>query len=104
MSHAFLGWLQGGGNTSQFSPGFGQGLRTAAYNAANIRTTPPQPRTLGELQRELDVVARFRRDNPADPNLISGNNNPIFEADDQALLEFLEPPQGRSGVSIIQPY
>jgi hypothetical protein len=99
-----LGLIPRGGNTSQFCPGFGQGLRTVAYNAANIRTVPQQPRSLGELQRELDIIARFRRDNPTDPNLISGNNNPIFEADDQALLEFLEPPQGRSGVAIIQPY
>lgn len=99
-----IGLAPRGGNTSQFSPGFSQGLRTAAYNAANIRPVPPQPRNLGELQRELDVMARFRRDNPTDQNLVSGNNNPIFEADDQALLEFLEPPQGRSGVAIIQPY
>lgn len=49
-------------------------------------------------------MARFRRDNPTDPNLTTGNNNPTFDADDQALLEFLEPPQGRSGATIIQPY
>jgi len=99
-----LGLAPRGGNTSQFAPGFSQSLRTAAYNYARIQTVPQQPRTLVDLQREFDVMARFRRDNPNDPNLTTGNSNATFDADDQALLELLEPPPGRSGVTIIQPY
>jgi hypothetical protein len=93
-----------GGNTSRFSPGFSQVLRTAAYAASNIQTVPQHPQNLADLQRELDIVTRFRRDNPNDPNLNSTNGNAIFDADDLALLEFLEPPAGRSGAAIIQPY
>jgi len=100
-----LGIAPRGGSTSQLNPGFGQGLRLAAYAAANNQSIPQPPRTLGDLQRELDVVARFRRDNPNDSNLISNSSgNPTFDADDTALLEFLEPPPGRSGAAIIQPY
>lgn len=99
-----LGLAPRGGNTGQFSPGFSQGLRTAAYAVAGIQPVPQQPRTLSELQREMEVIARFRRENPNDPNLTSSSGNPLFDADDAALLEFLEPPPGRSGAAIIQPY
>jgi hypothetical protein len=100
-----LGLAPRGGNTSQFSPGFSQGLRSAAYAAASIQPVPQHPRTLGELQREMDVIAKFRRDNPTNPNLTSSSSgDPLFDPDDIALLEFLEPPPGRSGVAIVQPY
>lgn len=49
-------------------------------------------------------MSRFRRDNPNAPSLISSSGNPIFDAGDIALLEFLEPQQGRSGTSLLQPY
>lgn len=103
-SQRLLALAPSGGNTSRFSPGFGQPLRNAAYTASNVSTIPQQPQTLADLQRELDVIARFRRDNPNDPTLTSSNNNPIFDPDDIALLEFLEPPPGRSGAAIIQHY
>lgn len=94
-----------GRNTTRFNPGFSSGLRDAAYSADGTTPSPPVPTTLDMLVRELEVVNRFRRDNTTN-NLLqsSGSGNPIFDADDQALLEFLEPPQGRSGVSLIQPY
>jgi DNA helicase HerA-like ATPase len=93
-----------GRNTTKFNPGFTAALRDAAYSAANISPTPPAPITLDQLVRELEVVNRFRRDNPQSPHLTSSSGNAIFDADDSALLEFLEPPAGRSGVSFIQPY
>lgn len=94
----------GGRNTRGVNPGFSDALRQAAYGAANITQIPPQVRTLVELQRELELINRFRRDNPGHETLASSSSNAIFEADHVALLEFLEPQPGRSGVTLLQPY
>jgi len=93
-----------GSNTTKFNPGFKSGLRDAAYGNAGVRPTPPDPTTLNSLVGELEVVNRFRRDNTSNTLLRSSSGNPLFDADDIALLEFLEPSPGRSGVSLIQPY
>ena len=88
--------------TSGFNPGFAQTLRDAAYGRSSV---PQAPKSLDELVTELEVITRFRRSNPTDTNLrSSGSSEPIFEADDIAILEFLEPQAGRSGVTFIQPY
>ena len=90
---------------SVFSPGFSQALRDAAYQNENITPTPGQPTSTNELVRELEIIARFRRSNPNNPILRStGSGEPIFEADDMAILEFLEPQAGRSGTTLIQPF
>jgi hypothetical protein len=89
---------------SRFNPGFSQQLRSAAYSAAGVTTVPQPPNTLDNLVREMETIARFRRDNPGDPNLTTQSGNALFDPDDVALLEFLEPPPGRSGPAIIQPY
>jgi len=89
---------------SRFNPGFSQQLRSAAYSAAGVTTVPQPPSTLDNLVREMETIARFRRDNPGDPNLTTQSGNALFDPDDVALLEFLEPPPGRSGPAIIQPY
>lgn len=89
---------------SGFNPGFSEQLRSAAYSAAGVQTVPQPPHTLDELMREMEIMARFRRDNPNNPNLTTQSGNALFDADDIALLEFLEPPPGRSGPAIIQPY
>ena len=47
-------------------------------------------------------MAQFRRENPNDPALMSGNK-PMFDADDGALLDFLNPASG-SGPAILRPY
>ncbi|MBI4824791.1 MAG: ATP-binding protein [Nitrospirae bacterium] len=53
----------------------------------------------------LEVISRFRRNNPTNSNLKSSESRePIFEADDIAIMEFLEPQAGRSGTSLIQPF
>ncbi len=92
-----------GNVASHFNPGFNQQLRTAAYGNENL-PVPNPPRTLAELVKELGVVCRFRRSNSSYPSLTSGSGNPVFDADDIAILEFLEPAPGRSGVSLIQPF
>lgn len=82
---------------SGFSPHFNQNIRNAVY----INAAPAHPTTLQELVTELENIIRFQRANPSNP-ATSGNNNP-FEADDLAILNFLEPKTG-SGPPLIQPY
>lgn len=89
------------GGARDFNPGFAQNLRNAAFN--NI---PPQPpASLASLVSELEAVNRYRRTAPAgDPNLQTGTGNPLFQQEDIALLEFLEPPVGRAGVTLLMPF
>ena len=47
---------------------------------------------------------RFRRDHPQDRLLTTGSGNPLFDSDDTALLEFLDPLYGRTGTALIQPF
>ena len=91
---------------SKFNPGFSAKLRIAAYQSSDKnQVTPPQdPSSLDALVRELEVINRFRRDNPDSPLLISNSGKPVFEPDDQALLGFFDPPSGRSGTSLVQAY
>lgn len=89
---------------NKFNPGFSKALRDAAYTARNISPTPPDPSSLSDLQREMEVINKFRRENNTSSLLTTSSGNPTFEPDDIALLEFLEPQPGRSGVTLIQPY
>lgn len=87
-----------------FNPGFSDQLRTAAYQHGRITTIPAHPNTLDELVRELEVIIRFKRDNRTSALLVTGSGNPLFEQDDDALLEILEPQPGRSGIAILLPF
>lgn len=89
---------------SRFNPGFSQSLRDEAYSSENINPTPSHPNTLDELVRELEIINRFRRAKPNHQSLTTASGNSLFDPDDIALLEFLEPLPGRSGTSLIQPY
>jgi len=89
---------------SGLNPGFNSNIRNEAYSYEGISPSPSHPNTLDELLRELEIINRFRRRNPNHPSLITESGNPLFEADDIAILEFLEPQPGRSGTSLIQPY
>lgn len=87
-----------------FNPAFSAGLRTAAYAFSNLQVPTP-PNSLSSLQTELEVIHRFKKSNPNDPNLRStGSGNPVFDQEDNALLEMLEPNPGRSGFSILLRY
>jgi len=92
-----------GRNASKFNPGFSQALREAAYQYDGS-PVPNAPNNLNQLYSEMEVINRFRRNNANNPNLNSSSGNPIFDADDIAILEFLEPQAGRSGISLIQPF
>jgi len=87
---------------SQFNPGFSKELRKEAYGSKDM--IPSHPNDLNMLVKELEVINRFRRSNSQSKTLKSSSGNPVFDADDIAMLEFLEPPYGRSGVTLIQPF
>lgn len=89
-------------NTKHFDPHFNQALRTAAYQAIKQSTPPLEPQSLDDLVAELDVMAQFRRDDPNNAALMS-NSKPMFDADDTALLDFLNPSTG-SGPTILRAY
>jgi hypothetical protein len=96
---------QGRNTSSDFNPGFAQTLRDAAWSAISNppNTTPQSPSTLNELIRELEVIVDFMRSNDASPLLVSSSGNPVFDADDVALLNFLRPKTG-GGPTAIQPF
>jgi hypothetical protein len=90
--------------TRHFDPHFNRDLRTAAHAAVRAgQPVPGDPSNLDQLVAELEVIARFRRDEPNDPTLLSRDGRPIFDADAVALLEFLNPATG-SGPTVIRSY
>ena len=88
---------------SRFNPGFVDTLRQAAYGAEGI-ALPEKPNSLSAMTREFEVITRFRRTNPGHPGFTTGSGNALFDANDLALLEFLEPQAGRAGTSMLQSY
>jgi DNA helicase HerA-like ATPase len=89
--------------TSGFNPGFSANLRNAAYSNASS-STPAEPKTLDALVRELEVITRFKRENRNSPLLTTASGNPLFDQDDNAILEMLEPQPGRSGFVILRRF
>src|SRR5207237_409390 len=89
-------------NVKHFSPHFNSNLRTAAYLTVRNSTPPVHPDGLSMLVSELDVMAEFRRADPNNPGLQS-SSGPMFDPDDVAMLEFLNPSTG-SGPTVIRPY
>jgi len=88
-----------GTQVKHFDPHFNKALRDAAYGAA----APAAPSSLDELNRELENINTFRRDNPNNPQLTSSSGKPLFDADDVALLDFLNPTTG-GGPRILRPF
>lgn len=98
----FVDKLPTGKGASRLDPGFSQDLREAVYGQGEV---PNPPGTLSELVNELKKVNKFRRENRDSPLLLSkSSKKPIFDADDEALLEFFDPQPGRSGPSLLQPF
>lgn len=93
-------------HAKHFDPHFNSTLRTTAYQAIRNGAAPPkEPKTLDELVSELEVISAFRKGDPNNAALIStgSSSKPIFDADDIALLDFLNPASG-SGPSILRAY
>jgi Helicase HerA, central domain len=92
-------------NAKHFNPGFNRELRQAAYAALRGGVMPGEPDSLDALKSELEVMAQFKREDPNNSVLTSkSSGKPIFDSDDQALLEFLSPPPGRSGPVMLRDY
>jgi len=90
-------------HVKEFNPSFTKKLREAAYEFADIDLADP-PIDLNSLVRELEVIIRFKRAKPNDPNLTTSSGSPLFDQEDMSILEILEPQIGRSGVTILLPY
>jgi hypothetical protein len=90
-------------NARDFDPHFNKELRDAAYSFHKIVTPPPGPRSLDELQGELEIVNKFRRENSGNPVLLSSSRKPMFDPDDEAMLEFLDPKFG-AGPKLLNSY
>ena len=94
------------GRNALFNPGYSARLREAAYSARQISSAdiPASITSLGELVNELMIIDDFRVGDKQSPLLRSSSGNDIFDADDIAILEFLNPTGGRTtGSSIIRP-
>ena len=90
-------------NAKHFDPHFNAQLRTAAYQTIS-QQPPGTPDNLDELVKELEVIARFKRDDPTNALLTSSSSSkPMFDADDSAMLDFLNPSTG-SGPIILRSY
>lgn len=91
-------------NTKHFDPHFNAPLRTAAYAAVTGSAPPAAPASAEALKSELEVIAQFRRESPNDPALVSKSGKPMFDPDDIALLDFLNPGPGRTGPGMLRGY
>lgn len=90
---------------SRFNPCFSDKLREAAYAVSNIKKpVPPYPEDLDALVAELKVINGYRRASGGSDELKSNSGKPLFDSDDIALLEFFDPPIGRSGTSLLNNY
>lgn len=97
--------LRGAAPSSNVASGFDPGFKNELRAAAHGTPVPPKPSSLGALVTELEAIARYRRTaSPNDQNLKSSSGGALFEAEEIALLDFLEPPAGRAGVSLLMPY
>lgn len=87
-----------------FDPRFSDELRKAAYLDSKTGVPEP-PSNLSQLVAEFKAIDTFRRKNPSDPALMSTgkSHDPIFDPDDCALLEFLNPATG-AGPSVLRPF
>ena len=90
-----LGLMGGSSNApSHFDPHFKQTALQVIYGQSSYQP----PKTLDELRVHLEKVQLFRQQNPNN-NAIQG----LFEADDEALLDFLAPAIG-GGPRMLRPF
>lgn len=82
-----------------FDPHFKASLNTAVHGP-NTPFSPPQ--TLDDLVSHLNKVEELRQQNPDNPELQS-SSGPLFDPDDIALLNFLNPSIG-GGTRMLQPF
>lgn len=85
----------------KFNPSYKSELRAAVYGDK----TPPTISSLNALISEFENIIDFIRKKKSDEDQIlqSSSGNPLFEADDRALLDFLKPSAG-AGPAMIQRF
>lgn len=88
---------------SRFNPSFSDKLRQAAYKE-NKKSVSSHPENLDALVAELRIINSYRRAQGGSEELKSTSGKPLFDSDDIALLEFLDPPPGRSGTALLHKY
>lgn len=80
-------------------PKYNKPLRDAVYAPAKA----PKIDSLSSLQTEFEKIIDFIRKDENSPLLNSASGNPLFEADERALLDFLKPSAG-AGPAMIQRF
>ena len=80
---------------SPFDPGFSAALRSGMG-----RSGAPDPTSLSELREEWKALFQYHKLNPDGEELKSTGGNPLLEANDLHMLEFLYPDIG-SGVKCL---
>ena len=83
---------------SHFDPHFNQQVIQAVFGGSS----PSALQSLDDLRTHLEQVESYRQQNRGDP-AFQGNNGPLFDADDEALLGFLNPAIG-GGPRILRPH
>jgi hypothetical protein len=86
-----------------FDPHFHDKARRQVYQTIGKSDPPGNPNSLDELVAELEVFAKYVKENDAS-SLTSSTGKPLFEPDDLALLSFFAPAGGRSGPTILRAY
>ncbi len=91
--------LTGGGASapSHFDPHFNKAFISTIFGG-NSNT----PTTLDQLRSHLDTIATYKSQNPT-AAIFQSSNGPLFDADDEALLGFLNPTIG-GGPRILRPF
>ena len=85
---------------NHFNPGFRKELIEAACGS---KLPFKSPTNLDQLVQLLEAVENYRRRNANAAVFQSSSGHSLFDADDQALLGFLEPSLG-GGTRILQPF
>lgn len=91
-------------NAKHFDPHFNAALRKAAYKAVRGADAPSSVDSPDASRSEFEVMAQFVRDNPNDATLTSSSGKAMFDPDDLALLNFLNPGPGRTGPAMLRAY
>lgn len=81
------------------NPEWAGALRTEMY----APDSPPNLNSLHHLRGEMELLQDFRRANQNSGHLTTASGNPLLDADDLALLEFLKPNIG-TGAPMLQQY
>lgn len=87
-------WMADLGVKANFNPGFGAGLRQAAYQAVANAPPPAVPHNMRTLMTEVNTIAKFRHVYSNDPHLMV-NGAPLFDNEEDILMSFISSGNGQ---------